>query len=181
MLMHSKQLTKGNIQAELRAYLSQVRKIRPVKQDGSIFLYLLKLKRGSLQRGPYPDVSMFEAANRILSDILIFYGVRRLLNKPSLDSVPLPFKKYSVNLGTSHGYDIEATSKRGYSLIGEAFNVAPDYFPVKMRKTEKKLLKAKANYRLILFNKEATHLRKYLMRPSNPNGIIYLPVKVPLY
>jgi hypothetical protein len=47
-------------------------------------LRLLKaLKRDQVKVGPYPHVTLFEAANRIMTDMVILYGVKWILGTPT--------------------------------------------------------------------------------------------------
>jgi hypothetical protein len=56
-------------------------------------------------RSPYPTVTRFEAANRIMSDLVILYGVKWLL-----DNSVFPFENYIVEYGNEdkNGFDIRA-------------------------------------------------------------------------
>jgi len=95
----------------------------------------MALKREKLVGGPYPDVSIFEAANRIMSDLVILKGVAGLLR-----SNWFPFSSYTVEFGNENenGFDIRASSGSA-SLVGEAFNVAPSFFQTKKGSALKKL------------------------------------------
>ena len=53
-----------------------------------------ELKRGKTGIGPYGDVSLFESANRIMTDLVILHGVNWLLNESGLD-----FHEYRVEYG----------------------------------------------------------------------------------
>jgi hypothetical protein len=114
------------------------------------------LKREKLVGGPYPGVSLFEAANRIMSDLVILGGVNALL-KDNL----FPFKSYTVEFGNEdkNGFDIRAESETE-TLVGEAFNVAPSFFHLKKNSALKKLRKngATATYRILMYNDDATLL-----------------------
>jgi hypothetical protein len=96
---------------------------------------------------------MFEAANRIMTDLVILNGVNRLL----LDEV-FPFDRYTVEYGNTdeNGFDIRAT-KDGMTLLGEAFNVAPSFFQGEKTSMLKKLRgpQATANFKIIMFNHDA--------------------------
>ena len=90
---------------------------------------MTSLKREKLDHGPYRDVTLFEAANRIMSDLVILKGIRWLL-----DEKVFPFDAYTVEFGNENrnGFDIRA-EQGGKTLVGEAFNVAPSFYPVKRR------------------------------------------------
>ncbi|AZV26558.1 hypothetical protein CT157_11225 [Pseudomonas syringae] len=113
---------------------------------------MLALKRDRLGHGPYPDVSLFEAANRIMSDLVILHGIGALLKEKFF-----PFDEYTVEFGNENrnSFDIRAESPSG-TLAGEAFNAASSFFGTKKRAALKKL-RSKAveqSYRVIMFNAE---------------------------
>lgn len=111
------------------------------------------LKREMAGVEPYPTVTLFEAANRIMTDLVILYGVRWLLKEKVF-----PFQTYKVEHGhgNKEAHDILASAD-GKSLIGEAFNVAPSFFPIKKASAPKKLRasKVRADYRVIMVNADA--------------------------
>ena len=172
------ELNAENIDSEIRAYVKQVESLRILSLHGSNLEILRRLKREPLQSGPYPGVSLFEAANRIFSDLVILYGVRHLLSMCSIGSIHIPFKSYRVLLGVKGGNDISA-SYNGRRLIGEAFNVSPSFFPQKKSKMVKKLREdEKADYRIIMFNDDAVKKPQDYIEKSSENGMIYLPVNI---
>lgn len=111
------------------------------------------LKREKLIGGPYPGVSLFEAANRIMSDLVILGGVAALL-----ENSVFPFTSYTVEFGNEdrNGFDIRATAG-SETLVGEAFNVAPSFYQIKKSSALKKLRKggSDATYRILMFNDDA--------------------------
>jgi hypothetical protein len=87
---------------------------------------------------------LFEAANRIMSDLAILHGVKCL--------------RVEFGHENNNGFDITADNG-SEALAGEAFNVAASFFPVKRNAALKKLRskpgpRAPA-YRLLTFNREA--------------------------
>lgn len=113
----------------------------------------IALKREKLVGSPYPEVSLFEAANRIMSDLVILKGIAGLLQNNLF-----PFSSYTVEFGNEdeNGFDIRALSGTS-SLVGEAFNVAPSFFQSKKGAALKKLRRdgANATYRILMFNDDA--------------------------
>jgi hypothetical protein len=111
------------------------------------------LKRNPLQHGPYPHVTLFEAANRIMSDLVILHGVKSLLA-----SGAFPFDTYKVELGheNNNAFDIMATNGQE-ELIGEAFNVSPSFFATKKNSALKKLRRPSTppDFTIVMFNCEA--------------------------
>lgn len=133
---------------------------------GKVGLPLLEsLKRDKLKDGPYAGVTLFEAANRIMSDLVILHGVSWLLRHRRF-----PFDKYIVEFGNEdkNGFDIRATNDTGNTLVGEAFNVAPSFFPVKKSSAVRKLGErgSEANYRVVLVNHDA-FTEEYIPRDAN--------------
>ena len=114
---------------------------------------LHSVKRDVLGHGPYPNVTFFEASNRIMSDLVILYGIEYLLR-----SKHFPFTEYKVEFGNENrnNFDIQALSSNE-SLVGEAFNVAPSFFQGKKSHALKKLKTnpIKTKYRVLMFNSDA--------------------------
>lgn len=135
---------------------------------------LESLKREKVRVGPYPNVTLFEAANRIMSDLVILHGVAGLLK-----SKTFPFDEYIVEFGNedNNGFDIRASSPTA-TLAGEAFNVAPSFFQGKKRTALKKLREkaGQATYKIIMFNADAPPAN-YMAR-HEPN-IYHVAVQIP--
>jgi hypothetical protein len=114
---------------------------------------LAALKRDPLPHGPYPELTLFEAANRIMSDLVILHGVAGLLRERVF-----PFSAYTVEFGNENknGFDIRGSSET-CTLAGEAFNVAPSFFSGKKLSAVKKLREQAADmtYRILLYNADA--------------------------
>ena len=160
----------GVITAEFYASLASIGESIRGKTGVPLFT---ALKRERLVGGPYPGVSIFEAANRIMSDLVILKGVAWLLEKRVF-----PFSAYTVEFGNENknGFDIRASS-RGATLVGEAFNVAPSFFPTKKSSAVKKLRRdgLDATYRILMFNDDAVS-PGYL--PKTENGLHHVLVGV---
>ncbi|MBV4458991.1 hypothetical protein KVG96_13600 [Pseudomonas sp. COR58] len=146
-------LTIENIDSITQAFTQELATIGGSIVGKSGIPLMLALKRDRLGHGPYPDVSLFEAANRIMSDLVILHGIAALLKNKHF-----PFDEYIVEFGNENrrAFDIQAFSPIG-SLAGEAFNAAPSYFNNKKNSALKKLQTKAANehYRIIMFNAEA--------------------------
>jgi hypothetical protein len=149
------ELTLANINEQINEYKNKLSEIPLYIGSSNILEFLIQIKRTPLHNGPYPDVSFFEAANRIMSDLVILYGVQDLLN----GKIPeICFSKYTVDLG--HGntqmHDIMA-KKNTEELIGEAFNVSESLFQSKTRDSLNKLRKNKAETTsiIIVYNSDA--------------------------
>lgn len=105
-----------------------------------------------LKIGAYENITPFEAANRIASDLIIINGLLQLVMKNE------EFKEalFTLRLGTTHHSnkgDFTITLN-GKELEGEAFNVAPSFLKQKMSNTKKKW-KDNQQLKYILVNAEA--------------------------
>jgi hypothetical protein len=101
--------------------------------SGDVIDMIFYLKRKNQKNvntiGPYKNITVFEAANRIASDLVIIYGLIQMIeNEKALRNCEV-----SLKLGTKH------VEGEGDFLIngkhGEAFNVANSYYPTKLAKT----------------------------------------------
>ena len=166
-------LTLDNIDAIIRDEYTDISAL-----GGSIHgltgLPLLKaLKRTPLANGPYPGVTLFEAANRVMTDLVILHGVAGLLREQIF-----PFTSYRVEFGHEHYnyFDIEASSN-DLTLIGEAFNVAPSFFTIKKGSALNKLREkgSNADIRLIMVNEDAVSTS---YAPKDEDGLHYVFVNI---
>lgn len=117
--------------------------------NGEVPEMLAYFKRKSLdcsQIGHYNNISVFEAANRIGTDLVIINGVIQLAEKEQ----NIKQSKFILRLGTRH------EKEKGDVTIGdsegEAFNVASSFLAVKLRKTICKWLNGRLQY--IFINEE---------------------------
>jgi hypothetical protein len=149
----AREVTRDSVDAMIVRYLDLVKEVGTTLRDASGLQLLQHLKRTRVQAGPYPEVSIFEAANRIMSDLVILYGVKWVL-----ETSAFPFDSYTVEFGNedNNGFDIRAT-KDDKVLIGEACNVAPSFFPVKKSSMLRKLRATveRVDYKLLVFNRDA--------------------------
>lgn len=173
-------LNKNCIDSEIGHYLAKLSEVKePIRREvNTLDSYrLLKfMKRHPLGAGPYPDVSFFENCNRIFSDLVILFGVKRLLYELGSQ---FPFTEYYAALGTEQGIDVEA-HEESISLAGEAFSVARTFFPTKKRSALKSLLNYDAEYKLLLFNSDAV-VNPIDWDMKNKQGVCYLTINVEYY
>jgi len=125
-----------------------------------------KIKRKKIKLGPYPNVTLFEAANRIMSDLTILLGIKKLL---SGEIAEMDFSKYLIELGSedNNNFDITASNYE-YDLIGEGFNVAKSFFGSKKSSALKKMRKYESNKNILLlliYNSDAIS-KKYMPKPK---------------
>ncbi len=153
MQQNERTLNASNIAGITASFYTSLKSIGESIRGKTGVPLFMALKREKLVGGPYPDVSLFEAANRIMSDLVILKGVAGLLQNNSF-----PFSSYTVEFGNENenGFDICASSDSA-SLVGEAFNVASSFFQTKKGSALKKLRRdgANATYRILMFNDDA--------------------------
>lgn len=172
-----KTLTEENIDDAIARYVAAVKQM-PLRIVANSHEQLFnKLKRLPVCSGPYPKMSWFEAANRVMTDLVILYGVRVLLRDRNLR---LPYKRYEVEYGNQNrqNHDIEAHAPNRY-LIGEAFNVAESFFQGKKAKTLRKLRQSAANStdKIVLFNTEAASA-SYKPRPKSGELMVRVSISL---
>lgn len=100
-----RKLNSENIENAIEAYKTLLSDI-PLKIEGENLLDLLKkLKRDKIGSGPWKNVSIFEVANRIMTDLVILLGVKRLI------SGEFP------NLKIFTGFDVEFVNENTIIMI----------------------------------------------------------------
>jgi hypothetical protein len=87
-------LNKRNINEFINKYLKSVNSMKPSETQYDVLRYLCSLKKDKVKFGLYKNVSIFEASNRIFSDMIMLLGVRMLLDNSKIEDVTLPFKEY---------------------------------------------------------------------------------------
>lgn len=127
--------------------------------SGTYFEMIHYLKRKDINNpqkiGPYPNITIFEAANRIASDLVIINGIIQLVEINPL----LKNASFTVRLGILHEKDKGdfTIHLENEDFEGEAFNVTPSFLTVKLRNTISKWNKNenKGKLKYILVNEEA--------------------------
>lgn len=165
------QITAKNVDWLLSHYVTLIEAVgHPVAGLRGVRL-LSALKREVVGAGPYPGVTLFEAANRIMTDLVMLHGVRWLLQHEVF-----PFRAYTVEYG--HGNEGEhdvVASEGGKTMIGEVFNVSRSLFPLKKAKALKKLRasRVQADYRVILVNHDAVGT-SYVPKPREGEYYVFV-------
>ncbi len=166
-------ISKTNVDHIIKEYLASVENLGDSIANLKGLRLLEALKRDVVGAGPYPRVTLYEAANRIMTDLVILYGVKWLLTHDVF-----PFDTYSVEYGNEDkkGFDIRATSN-GKGLIGEAFNVAPSFFQNKKNSMLMKLREptARADFKIIIFNHDAVK-SNYTPKPRDKEFFVIVKV-----
>jgi len=150
-------LDNDNINQEIVRYINFINEIPLDFKFDNFYDFLYRMKRGIIGKGPYPNVSIFESVNRIMTDLVILFGVKDLLD----GRIPeLNFKRIKVEYGNENNeiHDIIAKENEKV-LIGEAFNVSKSLFRIKKQKSLNKLRKnINDNTSLIIiFNNDAVN------------------------
>jgi len=173
MRQKERTLTPKNVDRIIQEFVGSINGIGGSIKGKTGLGLLEALKREKLKAGPYPGVTLFEAANRTMTDLVILYGVAWLLKEKIF-----PFDSYTVEFGNEdkNGFDIKAKAS-GKTLLGEAFNVAPSFFQIKKSSMLKKLRhKGKnADFRIIMVNHDAV-ANGYA--PKSEAGLYYVVVNV---
>ena len=171
-MMQSK-LNANNIDREIQEYYASIEDLGGLSSYLKGIDFFQHLKREHIGDGPYPDCTVFEAANRIMTDLVILKGVRWLINCKEI-----PFSLFHVEYGNADRNDHDVTAEKdGKRFCGEAFNVAESFFMIKKTSSLKKLRKksADAKYKFIIVNIEAV---KETYRPKANDGEYYLFVDI---
>lgn len=171
-------LNGNNIEAAISDYKNLLKDVN-LKIEGKTLLELMiKLKRKEMQTGPYPHVSIFEAANRIMTDLVILFGVRQILANKFENLKDISEIKVDLGNENSQAHDIICRVDNKEFLSGEAFNVAPSFFNSKKSSSIRKLLQPEnlAEHLLILCNDES-HERE-TDGPYFIDSIQIIPVKI---
>jgi hypothetical protein len=171
-------LSLNNIDSMIEKYKTSLNEMDSIISGNNIIDFFYKIKRDSINKGPYPDVTLFEAANRIMSDLVILFGIKKLLNE---EYKAINFAEYHVEYGNSHDspHDIIAENN-DLKLIGEAFNVAPSFFQGKKSMSLAKLRKAKKENTIIVLLYNADAVNKEYRPESMPNEY-HIPVEIDKY
>ena len=108
--------------------------------------YFKRKSHDCSQIGHYSNISVFEAANRIATDLVIINGAIQLAEA----NEDIKQGKFTLRLGTRHDPDFGDITIGNSE--GEAFNVAPSYLSEKLRKTKSKWFNGGLQY--IFINEE---------------------------
>ena len=168
-------LNKTNIEKAIADYLNLLKNIPLKLQSENVLKFLTDLKRKKLNSGPYPNVTLFESANRIMSDLTILYGIKELLNGAISD---IKYDEYQVEFGHDNYNNNDIYASDGISkLIGEGFNVAKSFFPTKKANALKKMrAQIEPNDKLLLIYNSDAVLESY--KPVRKMNEYHLKIKL---
>ncbi|MEX0813574.1 MAG: hypothetical protein WD048_15255 [Chitinophagales bacterium] len=150
-----KDLNKNNIESAISNYYGLLKNIPLKIESKNVLKMLTDLKRKKIEYGPYPNVTLFESANRIMSDLTILHGVKDLLNGCINE---IDFDQYTVEFGHDNYHENDITATNGQiKLIGEGFNVAKSFFQSKKASALRKMRRQKKqnDKLLLIYNSDA--------------------------
>lgn len=152
----SKSLNKKEFLLAKAKYLQLIRKNSyELKATKDIPEMIQILKRDFQTVGPYQNITLFEALNRIGSDLVLLSGAEKIFNGAIEEIIP---ETIHLRMGNTDGFDFEVMCTDHKIIYGEAFNAAPSFCKAKMRSAIRKLNKnkngRKSDPSIILINKE---------------------------
>jgi hypothetical protein len=125
-----------------------------IKNADTIYELIDNIKRTPEKVGPYQNISVFEALNRIGSDLVLLSGAAKLFN----NETDFLVNKIHLKMGNTKGFDFEVTLNDGKIIYGEAFNAAESFCKHKMRQAIDKLIDKnpddKAKDAIVFINQE---------------------------
>lgn len=120
-----------------KAYLNSLEIYKyAIKDANDIYELIDKIKRTPEKVGPYQNISVFEALNRIGSDLVLLAGATELFKVET----EIRAEKIELKMGNTHGFDFEVQLPNGKVIYGEAFNAAESFCKSKMRDAIHKLI-----------------------------------------
>lgn len=130
-------LTNSKFNDAKASYIKKIIENKPhFNNTNSIFELIDQVKRNPTNIGPYEDISVFEALNRIGSDLVLLRGAEKLFNEGLDKKIPT---EILLRMGNTKGFDFEVYF--GKTIIyGEAFNAAESFCKDKMRQAIHKLI-----------------------------------------
>ncbi len=136
-----------------------------IEKAENIYELIQNIKRSPRNIGPYRNISVFEALNRIGTDLVLLAGVEKLFNNEISTITP---KNIKLNMGTTHGFDFIVDTKDNQKINGEAFNAAESFCKYKLRQAIHKFAghKNQNNFKsaIVFINEE---VRSFLLEYKN--------------
>ena len=121
----------------------------PEIEADSIPTYISLVKRPlEKQIGIYSGISLFEAINRIASDLILWYGLEYLINDVLTSKERKQIGEIKLCLGNKNitGQGDLLICVNGENQNGEVFNAAKSYFGLKLQNTLNKWEEGKLHY-----------------------------------
>lgn len=149
-------LTTDNLADTIRSYLADLATMEVPEFPKEPIALFRMLKRRAVKGGRYPEASVFEVANRVMSDLVVLGAAERLLTKGIPGWNALRPAAVEVAFGVAAGWDLAGHVEDGRTFIGECFNVAPTFFADKKRRSVKGMMAEEtAKHRILAFNADA--------------------------
>lgn len=144
-----------------------------IKESETIYELIDNIKRSPEKIGPYQHISIFEALNRIGTDLVLLSGATKLFKEEIHEIKP---KSIQLRMGTNKGFDIEVKVEKNKIIYGEAFNAAESFCKIKMRQAIHKLIDEnpdnKAKEVIIFMNEEVEKtIENYENKKENKSKI----------
>lgn len=131
-----------------------------IKSAETIFDLIENVKRSPVEIGPYKNISVFEALNRIGSDLVLLDGTEKLFTEGLEKNIP---SKVHLRMSTIKGYDFEVHFEGKDIIYGEAFNASRSFCNTKMRQALDKFIKDEKKVGIVFVNEEVSDtITKYL-------------------
>jgi hypothetical protein len=142
-------------------YFEYLKRNKPeIKSAQTIFDLIENVKRSPVEIGPYQNISVFEALNRIGSDLVLLDGTEKLFKDGVVKNKP---SKVLLRMSTIKGYDFEVHFENQPTIYGEAFNASPSFCNTKMRQAIDKFIKDGKEAGIVFVNEEVSDtINKYL-------------------
>jgi hypothetical protein len=131
-----------------------------IKSAETIFDLIENVKRSPVEIGPYQKISVFEALNRIGSDLVLLDGTEKIFKEGVEKNMPT---EVLLRMSTIKGYDFEVYFENQPTIYGEAFNASPSFCNTKMRQAIDKFIKDGKEAGIVFVNEEVSDtINKYL-------------------
>lgn len=139
-------LTRNNFDETFGKFLLKVDELNHYTWEGDVYNQIMASRRQPLGKGPYPELTFFEAGSRIANDILTFLSVQHLLDGKVEGA---KFYAYEINLGHKHPllHDIAAPDRNTPGLIAECSNVSDTVFIRRAAEALKKMQQTTLRHR----------------------------------
>jgi hypothetical protein len=136
----SKPLIEKDFIKAKKEYIEYLKKYPfSIKDAKDIFDLIQNVKRSPQDIGPYKNISVFEALNRIGTDLVLLSGAAIMFNGDKYPSIKL--RTIKLNMGTTRGIDCIIETMDNRVIFGEAFNAAKSFCKEKMRQAIHSLAK----------------------------------------
>jgi hypothetical protein len=169
-------LSRDDFNKAKEKYFEYLEHYKPeIKSARTIFDLIENVKRSPVVIGPYQKISVFEALNRIGSDLVLLDGTEKLFTEGLEKNIP---SKVLLRMSTIKGYDFEVHFEDKRIIYGEAFNASLSFCNTKMRQAIDKFIQNGEEAGIVFVNEEVSDIiNKYLENNNrlkeNPSFKLY--------